>query len=249
MKLKIGLSFFVSFLFLNGQILLAQTNSTADSMRLEHVDVFSTGTDLAGRLPRSSRPEVMTRWILKCNPVALGRGQLPVYVERRIHAKYSLEAALGITFEDYFKSIFLQGKQAFQKDPKETHLSGITAKLALRYFPRGTALSGLYFSPEMDWTNYRKDIQGVYLQTDNTYANGSLRDQQKYIDFKALLGYQTLESGDSDISMDWYVGIGLRAGEENNVVLDERNANVIKLSHGTVYSPVIAIGIKLGLGF
>jgi len=234
-----------------GSACFAQSNGAGDwrSLKIDRVNVFSEqhpadpGTTEADPIVSSAG------WAIKCNPIILSRGELPVYVEHRLSKNFSLEAALGVTFEDFFKESVLQGKPLFQKDPNVDKLSGITGKLAFRYYPRHNALSDLYVSPEIDFKNYRKDVNGVYMGSDGRYTSGKLRDKQDYVDFKAIIGFQNTDEFNSDFYTDWYLGIGLRLGAEDNVVADELNAAVIKINHADVLSPVIAVGVKIGLGF
>jgi hypothetical protein len=73
-------------------------------------------------------------------------------------------------------------------------------------------------------------------------------DQQKYYDIKALAGWQNVNTLENDFSFDWYVGIGLRVGHEDNVGPDQDNASVIKINSVQVISPLFTVGIKVGLG-
>ncbi len=247
----VKLMFFLVLLLPGGGILRSQTSGegAVRKPKIDKVNVF-------GETPADERHDTVINrvatgafWAVKCNPVVLFRGEVPVYLERRLSRIFSLEAALGMTFEDFFKTSVVQGKPLFPKDPNVNYLSGFTGKLSFRYFPRGGALSGLYISPEIDFKNYRKDVSGVYLGSDARYASGKLRDQQNYMDLKALVGFQKTDEISHDFYFDWYLGAGLRAGYEDNVVADEKNANVIKVNHSDVLSPLITLGVKIGLGF
>jgi hypothetical protein len=241
----------ISLLLLCGGLIPAQTNGAGDwrSLKVDKVNVFG---DQQPAQPAVSVVEPVTNslsWAIKCNPTVLFRGELPVYFERRLNKSFSMEAAVGVTFEDFLKESVIQGKSIFQKDPNVDKLSGITSKLALRYFPRHNAFSDLYVSPEVDFKNYRKDVSGVYMGADNRYTSGKLRDKQVYVDFKAILGFQNTDEFNNEFYTDWYVGIGLRVGTEDNVVADELNANVIQSKHVNVLTPVLTVGVKIGLGF
>ncbi|MFI5149890.1 MAG: hypothetical protein ACHQRM_09175 [Bacteroidia bacterium] len=190
-----------------------------------------------------------SKWIIKCNPLIFIVGQVPFYVEHKLGKRYSVEAAAGPVFDNYGKETFVNGKPIFQKIPNVQQLMGGCGKLAMRYYPRQTALSELYFSPELDFTDYRKDISGVFMNSSGRYANGNLRDQQDYMDLRVIAGFQNTESEDSDFYFDWYAGIGLRVGSENNVIPEEGNPNAIRIKHTDVFSPTISVGVKIGMGF
>jgi hypothetical protein len=240
-----------SILLFWGSGILAQSNGAGDwrSMKIDRVNVFSDQHAPEVSAADSDPVVSSASWAIKANPIVLFRGEVPVYIERRLNRNFSMEAALGVTFEDFFKESVLQGKSIFQKDPNVDKLSGVTSKLALRYYPRHNALSDLYISPEIDFKNYRKDVSGVYMGADGRYTSGKLRDKQAYADFKAIVGFQNTDEFNSDFYTDWYLGVGLRLGAEDNVVTDELNATVIKVKHADILSPVITVGVKIGLGF
>jgi hypothetical protein len=193
--------------------------------------------------------ERVTHWLLKCDPILLSRGVLPVFVEKRLSRHLSIEGALGITFEDYFKEFFIQGRQLYEKDPNALKMNGMSGKLALRYFPKHQGLSGLYIAPEVDFTNYRKQEKGIYVNSAGRFAQGVLLDQQKYVDVIAVLGTQNTNESEREVYLDWYVGLGMRSGYEDNVGNDERNSGVIRITHTEKISPILVFGLKLGLGF
>ncbi|HEV7231295.1 MAG TPA: hypothetical protein VGO45_08205 [Bacteroidia bacterium] len=193
--------------------------------------------------------ERVTHWVLKCDPILLSRGVLPVFLERRLSRFFSVEGAMGITFEDYFKEFFIQGRQLYDKDPNAVKMNGMSAKLAVRYFPKHEGLSGLYISPELDFTNYRKQEKGIYINSAGRFTQGALLDQQKYVDLLAVLGTQNTNEAEREVYLDWYVGLGMRAGYEDNVGNDESNSGVIRVTHSEKISPILVFGLKLGLGF
>jgi hypothetical protein len=239
----------ISFLFwvslaLSAPCLHAQTGAPVESVNVFEDNKYTPSPSKSKEVDEDERPA----WALKFSPTLLTRGELPVFVERRLSARYGLEAAIGITFEDYFKETVFQGKPLLQQMPNENKLSGITAKFSLHYFTGKGKPGPLYLAPEIDFKNYRKDVHGVFLGSDGRYASGALRDQQIYTDFKAVLGYQTPEQFERDFFFDWFIGLGLRLGSENNVSYDEQNASVIRLKHVNVISPVLSVGVKLGFG-
>jgi hypothetical protein len=230
----------------------AQTgiSGNGDSLKIpvSKVHVFSNPAPTPAPEPLADPFAPVAKWILKCNPLILIRGQVPVYMEHKLSSKFSVEGAAGFTLEDYGKEALVQGKTLFQKASNVQQLSGPCAKVALRYYPRGTALSEVYFSPEFDFTDYRKDVTGVYMNSGGRYANGILRDQQDYFDLRLILGFQNTDNYDSDFYFDWYIGAGIRAGSENNVSPEEGNPNAILVKHADVITPTVSVGVKIGLG-
>ena len=186
-------------------------------------------------------------WILKFSPTLLSRGELPVFIERRISSRCGIEVAAGITFQDFLKQTFFPNQPVLQANQIEEKLSGIVAKLSFHYYLGKSAPSELYCAPQIEFKNYRKDVHGVYFEN-GRYAAGKVRDQQTYMDIKAMLGYQPTEEFERDFFFDWFIGAGLRLGSEDNVIADERNSNIIKLHHVNVLRPVITAGVKLSLG-
>jgi hypothetical protein len=188
------------------------------------------------------------KWILKFNPVLVIRGDVPLYLERRINHTVSLEVAAGITFQDYFKEAIINDQPLDKKDPGVANLSGLSGKFAVRFYPSHTAPNDFYISPEVDVKNYRKEVSGIYQNDAGTYQHGTLMDQQKYMDVLAICGTQNTPEFDESVYLDWFVGIGIRVGTEDNVVNSEGNAATIELKHVNVMNPVLTIGVKLGLG-
>ncbi len=250
---------FVLLLLLSGGMGLIAQNSPSDTSKTvspEKVSVFEDFTPKRSYPTASSSysPPVIHKatlpaFILKCNPILLIRGQAPIYLEHKLSKSWSMEVAAGITFTDYLKAVIMQGKPLGQKDPNVNQLSGLTGKMAIRYFTGHQAGEGLYFSPELGYVDYRKDVSGVYMTPDGRYTNGKLLDEQQYFDIKALVGWQSSDPYENDFTFDWYLGLGLRMGHEDNVVPDERNANVIKVNSSDVANPLICLGVKIGLGF
>jgi hypothetical protein len=258
MKKLVVYAFVLLFLLSRGEGLIAQNSpsDTSHTITPEKVSVFEDFTPKktypAGS--SSSSPAVTHKvsipaWILKCNPILLIRGEAPIYLEHKLNKSWSMEVAAGITFTDYLKAVVMQGKPLGQKDPNVNQLSGLTSKMAIRYFTGHQAGMGLYFSPEFGYVDYRKDVSGVYMASDGRYTNGKLMDEQRYYDIKTLVGWQSSDPYENDFTFDWYLGIGLRMGHEDNVMPDERNANVIKVNSSDVANPLICLGLKIGLGF
>jgi hypothetical protein len=187
------------------------------------------------------------RWILKFNPTLLVRGEAPIYLERKLGACFSAEAALGVTFEDYYKKVFQEGKTLTQKDPATEYLSGVAAKMGVRYFFHRGALTDFYISPEMDYTTYRKNVSGAF-RNGGGYSEGKLMDKQAYVDYLFLIGSQSPRAMDQEIFLDWFLGAGMRTGMENNVVRTENNSAIIAQHQQSVLAPMITFGLKLGLG-
>ncbi|HXC05279.1 MAG TPA: hypothetical protein VNZ86_11040 [Bacteroidia bacterium] len=243
----------------------AQQADSMRSPRIEQVNVFSPsdlnlGDNLFQAIPSKpvgeEKPVVRTlqpltrkgKWILKFDPLLIVRGDVPLFLERRLSHMFSLEAAAGVTFQDYFKQVLINDQPLDHKDPNVSNLSGLSGKLALRIYPHGTAPGDFYFSPQVDIKNYRKDVTGIYLNNSGNYERGVLRDQQKYMDLLAVCGTQNTLELDDYVYLDWYIGVGLRIGQEDNVTHNEQNTAVLELKSQRITTPVLRLGVKLGLG-
>jgi len=198
--------------------------------------------------PVARHNESTRLWILKFNPCLMARGELPLYLERRLTPGLSAEVGIGTTFEDYYKKVFLQGKTLTQKDPATEYLSGVALKSSIRYFVKKGALNDFYISPEVDYTTYRKNVAGDF-RTGSGYTEGKLLDKQEYVDYLILIGSQNSREHDEEIFMDWFLGVGIRSGQENNVFRTENNSQMLVERKSKVLSPMITFGVKIGLGF
>jgi hypothetical protein len=256
------------FLLGSGGVLICQENGA--EMNIEKVNVFgespathatnlpetsaveapaSSPKEIPAAAPKKTTSESQRSWILKYNPCLIVHGEVPFYLERKLSRNFSIEGALGTTFEDYFRILFVEGGRIGQTETNTEKLSGVAAKLALRYYPKHTALSDVYISPEIDFTNYRKLVTGDYSIGSGGYTAGRLMDQQKYVDYLLILGTQSPREKDEEIFLDWFLGAGLRTGQEYNVVRYENNISMIAVQQKTIVAPMITLGMKLGLGF
>jgi hypothetical protein len=76
-----------------------------------------------------------------------------------------------------------------------------------------------------------------------------LLDKQEYVDYLILIGSQNSREQDEEIFLDWFLGAGLRSGQENDVLRSENNSQMIVQRKVTVLAPMITFGVKIGLGF
>jgi hypothetical protein len=253
--MKMPLHIYLSFFFLpwaGGMAYAQQGNLPGiDSLKLEKINVFTdvpVNQSRSASLP-SDKKNTSADWSIKCNPFILSRGEVPVYLERRLSTDWSMEVALGVTFADYLKEVVLKGRPLIQKDANVSRLSGICGKLDTRYYTGHNTSEGLYVALEADFTSYRKDVKGVYLDSDGRYTNGQLRDKQEYLDGVVILGWKISDPSENDFSFDWFIGAGVRSGMEDNVVPDELNANVIRINRTEVLNPLVTLGLKIGLDY
>jgi len=253
MKMSLPIYFSLVFLLSQGGMTFAQKNSLSgnDSLKLEKINVFSDVPVYPSRstVLSSDKKNTSADWSIKCNPFILTRGEVPVYLERRLSTDWSIEGAVGVTFADYLKEVVLKGGPLIQKDANVSRLSGICGKLGTRYYTGHNTSEGVYVALEADYTTYRKDVKGVYLDSDGRYTGGKLRDKQEYLDGVVLVGWKLSDPSENDFSFDWFIGAGVRSGMENNVVPDELNANVIRINRAEVLNPLVTVGLKIGLEY
>jgi hypothetical protein len=185
---------------------------------------------------------------VKMNPLLFLQGEIPVYFERAISPRVSLEVGLGITARNYI-SLQLGGEaDDFGAGTEVQHK--LAAHVAARYYLTDDLEPyGWYVSPEFATRTYTKLITTKDAQGE--FTDDKLKDERVYNDMKLLIGYQVL-SGTSNWLVDFYGGFGARnrdlqkVREEVDLVNDTRNYTVEQVDD-TVLG--IYLGFKVGIGF
>lgn len=183
---------------------------------------------------------------IKINPTVFFRGELPIYLERKITSNFSLEVAYLMTRRDLFGGTFdhdlddLSGQVQIE--------SGNGYKVAVRYyFQRSEELYGPYISGEYACREHKK----YFFQEDSLglVTTERLLDDRSYREYKLIGGMQNL-SYYSNFFFDIYTGIGLKQKEFQEV--HQRDPGVVpshflRNTQGEGIS--FYLGFKFGYGF
>ncbi len=187
------------------------------------------------------------RTLVKINPLLLVVGEAPVYIEKRLSNKFSIEGAAGITFRSVFNNIGL----IYESAAEEILISriqqpSVTGKLSMRYYPKGELYfpQGNYFGLQGRYRQYRYQLQ-YYLYPS---SSESLTSQVQITDYDFLIinGFQEVFRG--AFYYDIYYGLGVRYKQGNRLRFQDKTGKYEVVSGGDL-NPLVAAGIKIGYAF
>jgi hypothetical protein len=192
---------------------------------------------------------------IKFNPLLLFNGEIPLYYERAINSYFSAEIAVGMTFRDYLGDIGRYFNDDSERENQKIN-SHFSYKLALRYYPGGVVLDGLYFSVEYANRNYSQNIDMESTGTDPVTGNfqrftNNFLEEQFHKEFKLICGGQDHDYSDN-FFFEYYVGVGIDKRTVTSVepdLDDPSGLNNYKLETVEETIPRIYLGIKLGFEF
>jgi hypothetical protein len=187
--------------------------------------------------------------VIKANPLLFFRGEIPVYYERALTHRLSIEVGVGITLRN-FLNLSVLGDDADDFGAGTEIIPRASFRLGARfYFEDDIEPQGLYLQPELAYLSYSKFIREK--GPDGLFTDRKNRDDRVYNDLRLYLGYQMLAST-SNWLFDVYGGIGvrdrsMRIVEEEIALPSELRTYYIKEVNDLV--PVLFLGVKVGVGF
>lgn len=187
--------------------------------------------------------------VFKLNPLLFFRGEVPLYYERALSHRLSMELALGVTLRNYMNFSF-QGDETDDFGAGTEIVPRPSYHLGARYYTTDDLEpQGWYVHLEFANLTYAKDIR--LKDAEGQFTDERLRDERVYNDLRLLLGYQMLSST-SNWLFDAYFGLGMR-DRHMQVVNDELDPSTGIHTYGTDtvddIIPAAFLGIKVGLGF
>jgi hypothetical protein len=183
---------------------------------------------------------------VKINPLLIFNGDIPVYVERRLKDKISVEGSVGFTYQDYFNELILSdGYENYKRYAKP----GYSASAALRYYPSNytRALDEFYFGPEIRYRRYNSEVEDLSA---NPTTLSRLVEYRTLIDFKMTFGYMAYVA--DNVMFDIYGGIGIRHRDMLQAKYDysyTSSTSQLSLESTNDFIPTIAAGVKFGIAF
>lgn len=186
---------------------------------------------------------------VKLNPLLFFHGEIPIYFERAVSERISLEVGLGFTSRNHVSLVVNDDESddfgaGVEIQPK------LATHIALRYyFTDDLEPYGWYLSPEFATRTYTK----IITEKDNSGAltNMLRNDERVFNDTKLLLGYQLL-GGTNNWLFDMYGGFGLRNRDlkkvrENYDLVNETRTYTDEFIDDTIFA--FYLGFKFGIGF
>jgi hypothetical protein len=189
--------------------------------------------------------------IIKINPLEVLNASFPVFYERVLSPKFSVEIGIGVTtitsnFAEFQTALLGDIGSAYEGFYKGK--TGPLLKLGFRYYAgKGDdAPEGAYFALEYQMKKYNFDAYKLNANGDRTYSApyqaSSVTNSEL---LRILFGYQY--EGNSNFTWDPYIGLGWRQTTFNGNYLGD-NRQVL-LGSVSAYKPVFIIGFKMGVAF
>jgi hypothetical protein len=188
--------------------------------------------------------------VFKINPLEALDGTFPIYFERVLNNKFSLEVGIGLTTTSSWSSSI--SSELFGSNDYDGFYKGKTGlmfKFGARYYAgrNDDAPEGTYFALEYQAKNFKFDAY--------PYINGSRASSGPYQEtnvsntdlVRILFGYQS-EGSSSNFVWDPYIGIGWRKHNFEGWY-QEDNKPAPTLGSVSEYKPVFLIGFKMGIRF
>lgn len=191
--------------------------------------------------------------VLKINPLIFFRGEIPLYYERALTPKLSLEAGLGVTLRNYMAMSFV-GDDADDFGAGTDIIPNPSYHIGARfYFTDDIEPAGLYINPEFAHLVYSKRIREK--APDGSLTDRSNLDERTYNDIRVMVGYQSLSYSNNWL-LDFYGGLAFR--NRDNIVVKETHIinaepepdryeyKVVRVNENV---PAFFLGVRIGLGF
>jgi len=189
--------------------------------------------------------------VVKINPLLFFRGEIPIFFERAITPRLSIEAGIGFTLRNYVALSFT-GDDADEFGAGTEIVPRPSFHVGFRYYlTDDLEPQGAYAQLGFSHLTYTKDIRTK--GPTGEFTDLVLRDERTYNDVRCYFGYQMLSSN-SNWMWDVYGGLAYR--DRYNVIVNERldlTADPIKYTY-TVdktkdQTVAFFLGVKVGLGF
>lgn len=191
--------------------------------------------------------------LIKICPQWLLEGNVPIFYERKIGNNVSIEASVGLTFNNYLWDAFEQiGTYNGGAIPvsKRYYQPSFSLGGGIRYYPSG-ALDGFYIAPEIRYRNYQSQGLATTATTNpgtpSTNPTNYLQESLVFTDLKFVFGYVAYI--DDVMPIEFFGGIGIRERNENRVYDATSTGNGgIGLQNYISSAPLLSLGIKIGVG-
>ncbi|MFC5270789.1 DUF3575 domain-containing protein [Adhaeribacter terreus] len=247
---KILFLFLCSFLSVNGVFAQHTFKSVApDSAKQQSPQIIVTeGSPATYFTTKKVAEKTPLHTCIKMNPLLLLQGDIPVYLERKIAKKLTIEFGLGMTYDNVVTDAL--DPDHYSETTTKENLMGYSVAAGLRYYPSSTyeTMEGYYFAPEVRYRKY-KSVANQYLEEPINVKQG--RD---FTDFKLGFGY--VDFIEDHIFIDMYTGVGMRKRNYFNMVRDgeiiDNGTTIVEtyeLWNENKMVPLFSLGAKIGFAF
>lgn len=203
--------------------------------------------------------------IIKIAPLGFVGGTFPILYERRVTDFFAVQAGLGLTNKNYFRTATTQNADNIKYNypaPYENSFDDVSEhiykfdyrKVKMGYMlsvqPRvyfeSEGLEGSFLGLSLDYYRYNFQIPGVVADGINGYKQaGSMKDEHENIqDFMVHFGNQALNDR---ISIEWTTALGIRNVSGSKYFATQTGFEGVSTYKQTVFN--FNIGFKVGYHF
>ncbi len=223
-------------------------------MRALLLIVFTISSGLAFAQPRvitfeseknsSKEGKELEKNVVKVSIFELAAGDFPIYYERVLNDYFTAEVSAGVTFGDYYGSIFSD----FSSSPFDNNVDaryGYSFSAAIRFYPIA-ALEDFYVSPELKFRKYNwsRDIEDYNVNYPyEPIILATFDEKRSYVMPRINLGYSFFY--DNNLIFDWHFGVGMNTPTETMYDYNTKTVNTNKRNT----RPRIHFGLKIGYVF
>lgn len=191
---------------------------------------------------KSEEDSELEKNVVKVSLFELASGDFPIYYERVLSDRFTAEVSAGITFGDYYGSLF----SSSEISPLESSVDakyGYSFSAAIRFYPI-EALDEFYISPEFKYRKYNwdRDVE-AFIDGPPYTIQETVSENRVYVMPRITFGYTYFY--DYNLSLDWHVGVGMNTPTES--IYDFEVNQVIQEKQNT--RPRLHLGLKIGYIF
>jgi hypothetical protein len=219
-----------------------------ETSKSSEVQVFDEGDD---KDFFDSKKNKEIRNTLKINPLAALVGDMPLYYERVLSPKFSVEAGVGLTLKSRLGSslateIGFGGTDLGDNVVTDKSLIGPYYSIALRYFPTSrsnTIPEGLYFSLA---SRYRKYSFDIHLDNESLPFDDKQSKVTQLDLGRITVGYVWMSD---KFTSEIFGGFGVRKVTIDTHFYNAANNYAIEPLSKSYQTPALIVGYRLGFGF
>lgn len=181
------------------------------------------------------------------DPLGILVGEIPIYYERRLSNKLSVEPMVGITHSDYAFSIF--NFDFIQNTGNRSAKFGYMFGTALKFYPSSEtyALEGAFFGLDVRYKVYLTDLEN----TCSTSGASTFPEMRSVFDGKLIGGYSWLFS--DAVTIEAFGGIGIRSQAIDGYICTDGSGSVPVTTFAkyddSVERLAFSFGVKIGFVF
>lgn len=182
---------------------------------------------------------------IKISLFELASGDFPIYYERALSEKFSAEVSAGVTFGDYFGSLFAKSEIA-PSDYNVDAKYGFSLSAAVRFYPFAV-FEDFYIAAEYKHRKYNWNRDIEVFTPSGSNAQKEVAESRVYAMPRINLGYSFFY--DYNLTFDYHIGVGMNTPTEtiyriqpgdNQGALTEEKQNT---------RPRLHLGFKIGYVF